>query len=191
MSGLILGGLTSGSIELRPVDVAGSNVLTVPAETGTLLTNNSVVPRTQIDTDIMRIWSANLNNTPAIQTWTKVILDAVSFDTAGAWDSNNYRFNPKKPGYYSVYASIDVSMTGTGPFTLAAGLFKNGTVYSYSYQLINYTSGFSQNLYCNDIVPMNGIADNIELRYWTNLGTASYGTGAGLTYMTTQYIRKL
>lgn len=39
MSSLLLGGLTSGSIELKPADVAGTNVINVPATTGTMITS--------------------------------------------------------------------------------------------------------------------------------------------------------
>ena len=39
MSSLLLGGLTSGSIELKPADVAGTNVINVPAISGTMITS--------------------------------------------------------------------------------------------------------------------------------------------------------
>lgn len=39
MSSLLLGGLTSGSIELKPADVAGTNIINVPATTGTMITS--------------------------------------------------------------------------------------------------------------------------------------------------------
>jgi hypothetical protein len=39
MSSLLLGGLTSGTIELKPADVAGTTVINVPATTGTMITN--------------------------------------------------------------------------------------------------------------------------------------------------------
>jgi hypothetical protein len=38
MSSLLLGGLTSGSIELKPADVAGTNVINVPAVSGAMIT---------------------------------------------------------------------------------------------------------------------------------------------------------
>ena len=38
MSGFVIAGNTSGAVELRTVDVAGSNTLTIPARTGTLIT---------------------------------------------------------------------------------------------------------------------------------------------------------
>jgi phage-related tail fiber protein len=42
MSSLLLGGLTSGTIELKPADVAGTNVINVPARTGTMVTTGDV-----------------------------------------------------------------------------------------------------------------------------------------------------
>ena len=40
MSSLLLGGLTSGSIELKPADVAGTNVINIPAASGTMITSS-------------------------------------------------------------------------------------------------------------------------------------------------------
>jgi microcystin-dependent protein len=42
MSSLLLGGLTSGTIELKPADVAGTTVINVPATTGTMITSGDV-----------------------------------------------------------------------------------------------------------------------------------------------------
>jgi hypothetical protein len=39
MSSLLLGGLTSGTIELKPADVAGTTVINLPATSGTMITN--------------------------------------------------------------------------------------------------------------------------------------------------------
>ena len=40
MSSLFLGGLTSGVIELKPADVAGTNVINIPAASGTMITSS-------------------------------------------------------------------------------------------------------------------------------------------------------
>ena len=40
MSSLLLGGLTSGTIELKPADVAGTNVINIPAASGTMITSS-------------------------------------------------------------------------------------------------------------------------------------------------------
>ena len=191
MSGVVLAGAISGAITVNPPAVAGTNTITLPAETGTALTSSSVISATQVDTDILRVYAATANNTPAINTVTKVKLDVVSYDTANAWDNVNLRFNPKKPGYYSVYAVVNIVMTGTAGFTIGAFLYKNGATVSRTLQLINYTSAFNQFLHCNDIIPMNGSSDYLEFQYSTNSGTATYSLGSTLTYMTTQYIRKL
>jgi phage-related tail fiber protein len=42
MSSLLLGGLTSGTIELKPADVAGTTVINVPATSGTMITTGDV-----------------------------------------------------------------------------------------------------------------------------------------------------
>jgi phage-related tail fiber protein len=42
MSSLLLGGLTSGTIELKPADVAGTTVINLPATSGTMITSGDV-----------------------------------------------------------------------------------------------------------------------------------------------------
>ena len=39
MSSLLLGGLTSGTVELKPADVAGTTVINLPTTSGTMITN--------------------------------------------------------------------------------------------------------------------------------------------------------
>ena len=70
-------------------------------------------------------------------------------------------------------------MTGTAGFTLSAGIFKNGTIYQQSNQLINYSSSFSQSLHVSDIIYFNGTTDYIDGRFQTNFGTATSMTSEG------------
>lgn len=53
MGDIVLAGATSGSITLQPTAVAGSNTITLPANTGTLLTTGStgqVIPKAALPT---------------------------------------------------------------------------------------------------------------------------------------------
>ena len=53
MGNLVLAGATSGSITLEPTAVAGSNTLTLPAATGTILTTASsgqIIPKAALPT---------------------------------------------------------------------------------------------------------------------------------------------
>ena len=55
MSGIKFKGDTSGEILLETPAVAGTNTLTLPAETGTLVTQNSLVGRNLVINGDMRI----------------------------------------------------------------------------------------------------------------------------------------
>jgi hypothetical protein len=183
MSGFVLAGDSSGSITLQATSVAGSNTITLPAETGTVLTTAT--------NHVFRAHaSANVNG--PINTFTKVAIDTVTIDTAGnSWNSVSRRFIPTSPGYYKIGAQVQVNMTGGGGFTIYAEIWKNGAVVNRYAQLINYTSGFNQTLNPIDTIMMNGTTDYIEIYYWNNNGTAQYVPGSASTYMTAEFLRGL
>ena len=54
MSSLLLGGLTSGTVELKPADVAGTTVINLPATSGTVITTGDVgtVTKTMLQGDV-------------------------------------------------------------------------------------------------------------------------------------------
>jgi hypothetical protein len=70
MGNLVLTGATSGSITLEPTAVAGSNTITLPANTGTLLTTGStgqVIPKAALPTgSVLQV----VNATYSTQTTT-------------------------------------------------------------------------------------------------------------------------
>jgi hypothetical protein len=121
----------------------------------------------------------------------KVLIDTVIYDTDASWNSSAKTFNPKKAGYYLVNGRMWITMTGTGAFTLFGYLNKNGSTVTYTSQLINYGSGFSQTMPVDMIIPMNGTTDYIEMYYGTNSGTANYTANSTQTYLQATYLRGL
>jgi hypothetical protein len=111
-------------------------------------------------------------------TWTKVAMDAESFDTANAYDSTtNYRFTPQVAGYYQLNGQAYCS---SGAITNAyVALYKNGSASSYG-NLINLPSGVNYlRVTVSDIIYLNGSTDYIELWGWMSGGsTFVFGYGS-------------
>lgn len=104
---------------------------------------------------------------------TKIPLNSATIDTDASINVGSSRVIPTKAGYYSVTGKVNVSMTGTGGFTIYGTIYKNGTVYEGYSQLINYTSSFSQTVTVTTLVYVNGTTDYLELFCGTNSGTAT------------------
>lgn len=117
-------------------------------------------------------------------TWTKVTLDAESYDTNNNFASS--RFTPTVAGYYQINFQIYCSSTGNNAYWQWASIYKNGSSYisnnnvNASGQLQNFTWGVNQLIY------MNGSSDYLE--FYTNIyvasGTPQYYGGNGVTMVT-------
>jgi len=150
---LILNGATSGSISIESPAVSGSNTLTLPANTGTVITTGSTFGGTG------PAFSAYQNSATSLtqNVWTKLQFQVEEWDTANCYDnSTNYRFTPNVAGYYLVTGSFQVATTA-GLMQLA--LYKNGSSVKYIAQQ-EPNSGFAMG---SAQVYLNGTTDYIEL----------------------------
>jgi hypothetical protein len=81
MGNLVLTGATSGSITLEPTAVAGSNTITLPANTGTLLTTGStgqVIPKAALPTgSVLQV--VNTTKTDVFTTTSTSFVDVTGF----------------------------------------------------------------------------------------------------------------
>lgn len=115
--------------------------------------------------------------------WTKVQLDAESFDTNSWFDSTtNYRFTPQKAGYYRISMTTFFSSL-TNRYTLA--IYKNGV--NASNVSINATgdSGATH----TDIVYLNGSTDYIEFYvYHLSSGAKNINGASEQTWMAGELI---
>lgn len=159
MSSLVLSGDTSGTVTLSVPATAGSNTVTVAAQTGTL---NVAGPA----------FSANASGTQTITSasFVKATLSTETFDTNNCFDSTtNYRFTPTVAGYYqfngvaNITAATSISNTG-------AYFYKNGAVYSSSAG--GPISSGSAVASVSDVIYCNGTTDYIEL-YVRAVGTGT------------------
>ena len=126
MADLVLSGNTSGAITISAPAVAGTNTLTLPANTGTVITTASTFAGTG---PAFSAYLSGGNQTISDNTLTKVTFNAEDFDTANCFDSTtNYRFTPNVAGYYIVTCGIDVGATGSCSRGVPA-IYKNGSIY--------------------------------------------------------------
>jgi hypothetical protein len=174
MASLVLSGNTSGSITISSPSVSGSNTLTLPANTGTVITTGSTFAGTG------PAFSAYASGTQSITTvsFTKIQINTELFDTNSNFDpTTNYRFTPTVAGYYQVNGAVLISIGATGVVT--ASIYKNGSLAAIG----NSTASDSFNAYSaiSTLLYLNGSTDYIELYGYHNAGT-SKSTVAGLPY---------
>ena len=80
-------------------------------------------------TTAVRAYRTTSAQTIGNASWTKVQLNAESYDSLGEFDSTtNYRFTATGAGYYHITGSINWELNATGQ--RATSIYKNGTLVS-------------------------------------------------------------
>lgn len=171
MSGIILSGDTSGSVTLQPPAVAGSNTITVAAQTGTL---NVAGPAFSA--------YATSGTTLSTGTWGKVGFQTVLFDTNSNYSTTNSRFTPTVAGYYQINTAVLFGTSG-GAQQDAIAIYKNGTFYQIG-PYVPDTGGLSLRCSMSSLIYCNGTTDYIEIWAVYNAGPSTQTLGSGASYNT-------
>jgi hypothetical protein len=171
MSSIVVSGDTSGTCTLQAPAVAGSTVLTLPAQTGTVMVNGPAFSAYQ---SVAQVLNAG--------TFTKIVLGAEEFDTNSNFDSTtNYRFTPTVAGYYQVNGCIQAA----GLCNLAVSIYKNGSEYKRG----SFTSASAAlGVNVSSIVYLNGATDYVEMYGYSNV-TATLVANAQQVYFSGAMIR--
>ena len=153
MASIVVSGETSGAITLSAPSVAGTNTITLPAATGTMMVSGN-----------MPAFSAGPNATHSINagTWTKMQYNTEEFDTNSNYDaSTNYRFTPTVAGYYQINGCAESGGNSASGYFLVA-VYKNGSAFKYGQ---NYKSDTSSGPSASiaTLVYFNGSTDYVEL----------------------------
>lgn len=159
MSSLVLSGDTSGTVTLSVPAAAGSNTVTVAAQTGTLNVAGPAFSAT-----------APGSQTITTATFTKATLNTENFDTNNCFDSTtNYRFTPTVAGYYQFNGVANIT-AATSISNASVYFYKNGASYSSSAgaPISSGTAVAS----VSDVIYCNGTTDYIEL-YVRAVGTGT------------------
>lgn len=151
MAGVILKGNTSGQVELSVPAVAGTNVINVAAQSGTL---HVAAPAVKAE--------AAGTQTISLATATKVTLsdtqNSECFDTNNCFASST--FTPTVAGYYQINASVQITL-GTSITSLSVFIYKNGSqLASNANDGSSSTSGYAN---VSEIAYMNGTTDYIDI----------------------------
>jgi hypothetical protein len=185
-----------GDITLASTDTASNFVLTLPANTGTVVTTGSaaVVSQAMLAAGIAGngpAFSAYLNSTQSVSTFTftKIQFGTEEFDTNSNYDSStNYRFTPTVAGYYQVNATLGTSGTINTQYAQVL-IYKNGSSFKRGSIIItagtgNLASSASALIYCN------GTTDYLEAYGNMNgAGTTTFVAGADTTYFQASLVR--
>ena len=145
MSSVVLSGDTSGTVTLTVPAVAGTNTVTIAAQTGTL---NAAGPA-------FSAYTASSGVTIGTGA-TKVTYDTEEFDTNGNFASS--RFTPTVAGYYQINAQLQPNNSYTGGYI---AVYKNGSVYK-SGNYVNTAVTFG-GFMISTLVYCNGSTDYIEI----------------------------
>jgi hypothetical protein len=161
MSSQVFAGDTSGSITIQAPAVAGTGVLTLPANTtGTLATNGPAFA------GYASAAVALVQNVA-----TKIPINVEEFDTNNCFDSTtNYRFTPTVPGYYHFGASIEAVNSAY----LRAMIYKNGSLWKYSGDSATTNAPYNQNV--TALIYLNGTTDFVEFYVFQGNGTLNTST---------------
>ena len=89
------------------------------------------------------------------------------------------RFTPTVAGTYFVQAHLTFSHSG-GTFTPVVNIYRNGSYYVSSNNIVNYGGGHNDSLSCQAMVTMNGTSDYVDMR-----GSHNGGGNATMKTMST------
>lgn len=145
--------------------------LTLPDETGTVLTSASPVIA-QKGVPAFRAYQSSSQSLSGATT-TKIQLQTKSFDTTNAFDNTtNYRFQPTVAGYYFFEGHVYQNFGTTYAQPM---IYKNGGAYKYGpYQQL-YVPGVVTSVY------LNGSSDYVELYCYVSAGITLNQTGQAST----------
>ena len=169
----------------------GTGGLTVPAETGTVLTSASSIPATNLTGDIIQnagpTFFAYKSSGQALSTGTqKITYDSTRWNVDSDYDTSTSRFTPQVAGYYQVNAGWYVATSSE----------TEGAVYLYmdasNYTAIcNFIGGAGVRAFTgSQLVYMNGSTNFLEVyAYISGSHTTNSGASAA-TFFSASLARK-
>lgn len=175
MSSIVISGDSSGSVALTVPTVAGSNTITIAAQTGTL---NAAGPA----------FSAYRNATQTLTNGvaTKAQLNTETFDTNNNFDSTtNYRFTPTVAGYYQINGGVLIEYSSSNGSIAYCSIYKNGSEYNRGPMYYAAVGGQNaQGSTVSAVVYFNGSTDYVEfyVRGDSQAGAGTITTTSGSVF---------
>ena len=179
MADIVLTGNTSGAITVAAPAVAGTNTLTLPANTGNIVTtgDSSTITQGMIASNVASTGPAFIATPSADQTlssgtWTAIAFNTEVYDTNSNYNTSTYAFTPTVAGYYNFTAVIRSASTTSRFYTK---FLKNGSI-SYFGNDFNFAAN-SLNSNYSALIYMNGSGDSVVSQLF--IQGASLATGNG------------
>lgn len=173
----------TGTLTIAAPNTNSDRTLTLPDNSGTLLSNASTFAGTGPAFSAYASASQSISNI----TFTKIQINTENFDTNSNFDpTTNYRFTPTVAGYYQINGCVNGASSGVIR-VVRAYIYKNGLLFklgNFSDIGTGATAAGSMSGSVHDLIYMNGTTDYLELYTWiqTNSGTLTAGGGDSLTY---------
>jgi|DEB0MinimDraft_6_1074348.scaffolds.fasta_scaffold58055_2 hypothetical protein len=153
----------------------GTGSITVPAETGTVLTSASdylsstdnIGVQATKSTPAFYAYKDGSSQSVSSSTWTTVQMNQEQLDTDNFYNTSNYQFSPTIAGWYFLTGTI--TFEGSGGSEIYTAFYKNNSTH------IKYTqieSSGSDRLQVSDLVYFNGTGDYVVLQGWTNASSS-------------------
>jgi hypothetical protein len=176
MSSVIISGDTSGAITLSAPAVAGTNTITLPAATGTVMVSGNM--------PAFSAYASGTDQSISNSTATKVLFATEDFDTNSNFASS--RFTPTVAGYYQIN-SFATSQSSSGVISRTIiYIYKNGAVYRRGGDI----SGLGFGVGISDVVYLNGSTDYVEIYFYiTTTGSPTIGRGETNTFFSGSMVR--
>jgi hypothetical protein len=166
----------TGTLTIAAPNTNSDHTLTLPDQTGTILTTATAgVP---VNGPAFSAWAGSatsLSNAVA----TKVLFNTKEFDTNTNYDASLSRFTPTVAGYYQVTSSINTAAYISVNSNLA--VYKNGLQNKVGIQGGN--SGNAAGLSVSALIYMNGSTDYLEIyAYHASGGAVNTTPAQAFTY---------
>jgi hypothetical protein len=176
-----------GSITLQEPSTASNRTLTLPDNTGNLISSadSGTVTQGMIATGVAGKGPAfrayrTTNQSVSNAVFTKIQFDAENFDTNNCYDStSNYRFTPNVAGYYQVNAGCYFTSLSTRPTEAQIALYKNGAAFASVFLNLATANQLVCLLPLTALVDMNGTTDYIEIYGYLGGGSNQIFAGGG------------
>lgn len=152
----------TGTVTLTVPSTSTDRTVTLPDNTGTVITTESTVPP-KVPT--FQVYLGSSQNTSS-NAWNKLQLSQVHWDTDSWWDTTNYKYTPQQAGYYL----FTMNLYETTAVVAHLAIYKNGTEYRrFGTSLDNSSSVTSVRMIGGSVVvDLNGSTDYAEFYVYTN-----------------------
>ena len=174
MASIKLTGDTSGEITISAPAVAGTHTLTLPANTGNIVTtgDSGTVTQGMIASGVTGTGPAfsaymSSDQSVATATFTKLAINAEEFDSNGNYDTSLYRFTPNVEGHYQVNFQACGQTITSGQFLIS--IFQNGSEIE-GVRLGQVNGQGDTILSGSTVIYCNGTTDYLDFYVYQNTG---------------------